>query len=79
MKATAVARTRRVHGVIGVDAKLLDINGVGAVEEKRGAGQEQFERSEQASSLDLDVGSGHLAEELVRATHRVSRGVRPPQ
>lgn len=53
-----------------LEQQHLGINGVGAVDEERGVGQEQDARSEQAGSLYVD----HLAER-----HRASLSLCPPQ
>jgi len=52
-----------VHVIIDVDAKCLGYFGVGAVQQKRRTGQEH---NAQRSSLGLDVGREHLADERVR-------------
>jgi len=66
-----------VHVIIGVDTKRLGYFGVGVVQQERRTGQAH---DAQRSSLGLDVGREHLADERVRertCAHRIRQAVEP--
>jgi len=66
-----------VHVIIGVDAKRLGYLGVRAVQQERRTGQAH---DAQRSSLGLDVGREHLADERVSertCAHGIRQAVQP--